>query len=370
MIAFWIAAAVMAAGVAALMAQGAASAQAAGPPVDPAEAVYRRQLDELEDLSKRGLIGEAELQAARAETGRRLLRAAQPDAVTRPERRASPRLITLAAAAPPLLALAAYVLLGAPGYGDQPFARRLATWQAADPRTLDAPRMAAILQSMARTRSNDPVLLRNLALADLASDQPGDAVHALRRAVALTPRDASLWVALGEALMMQDQNRLNPQARQAFAEALRLQPGLPDARYALARGRITGGDLAGGLADWRALLADLPAADPRRAGLASEIETVTRWGGLTPPAGTAAPAQGVDAAIRAMVDRLASRLQTQPDDPQGWMRLVRAYGVLGETARRDQALATARARFRNRPEVLRGLDDATRAPVPEGAPGP
>ena len=71
-----------------------------------------------------------------------------------------------------------------------------------------------------------------------------------------------------------------------------------------------------------------------------------------------------------MVDRLASRLQTQPDDPQGWMRLVRAYGVLGETARRDQALATARARFRNRPEVLRGLDDATRAPVPEGAPGP
>ena len=53
MIAFWIAAAVLAAGVAALMAQGAASAQAAGPSVDPSEAVYRRQLDELEDLSPR-----------------------------------------------------------------------------------------------------------------------------------------------------------------------------------------------------------------------------------------------------------------------------------------------------------------------------
>ena len=364
MIVFWIAAAVMAAGAAALMAQAAASAGAAGAGPDPAEAVYRRQLDELEDLAARGLIGEAELGAARAETGRRLLRAASPGAA-RPERRASPRMITLAAAAPPLLALAAYVLLGTPGYGDQPFAGRLAAWRAADPRTLDAPRMAAILQSMRQERPNDPVLLRNLAIADLAADQPGDAVQALRRAVSLAPRDATLWVGLGEALMMQNQNRLNPQARMAFAEAMRLQPGMPDARYALARGRISGGDLNGGLADWRALLADLPATDPRRAGLASEIETVTRWGGLTPPAGQGAPSgAGVDAAIRAMVDRLATRLRSNPDDPQGWMRLVRAYGVLGETARRDEALATARARFRNRPEVLRGLDEATRAPVP------
>jgi cytochrome c-type biogenesis protein CcmH len=64
-----------------------------------------------------------------------------------------------------------------------------------------------------------------------------------------------------------------------------------------------------------------------------------------------------------MVDRLAARLQANPDDPQGWMRLVRAYSVLGETARRDQALATARARYASRPEVLSGLDQAQRAPV-------
>jgi cytochrome c-type biogenesis protein CcmH len=38
--------------------------------------------------------------------------------------------------------------------------------------------------------------------------------------------------------------------------------------------------------------------------------------------------------IRTMVNRLAARLQQQPDDIDGWRRLARAYTVLGE---RDKA---------------------------------
>jgi cytochrome c-type biogenesis protein CcmH len=37
---------------------------------------------------------------------------------------------------------------------------------------------------------------------------------------------------------------------------------------------------------------------------------------------------------------------------------VRAYAVLGETDRRDAALAQARRRYAARPEVLRDLDAA------------
>ena len=32
-----------------------------------------------------------------------------------------------------------------------------------------------------------------------------------------------------------------------------------------------------------------------------------------------------------MVEGLAARLKVHPDDPAGWVRLVRAYTVLGET---------------------------------------
>ena len=38
-----------------------------------------------------------------------------------------------------------------------------------------------------------------------------------------------------------------------------------------------------------------------------------------------------DAFIRSMVERLATRLEAEPDDIDGWMRLGRAYRVLGET---------------------------------------
>jgi cytochrome c-type biogenesis protein CcmH len=361
MIMFWIVAALIAAGAAVLMAQTAARAASADGD-DPARSVYRRQLAELDDLVARGLMSEADLQTTRAETGRRLLRLSQAPA-TAGTARSSPLAITLAAAAPPLLALAAYVLLGQPGTPDQPFAQRLAAWRAADPRTLDAAQMAAILQSMTASRPRDPTLYRNLALAELASGDAAGAVQAMRHAVAAAPGDPTLQVSLGEALMMQNQNRLNPAASRALAEALRLRPGMPEARYMLARGHIAGGDLAGGLAEWRALLADLPASDERRAGLAQQIEAVTRWGGLTPPA-SEAPRGGMDAAIRGMVAGLAARLQNQPDDPQGWIRLVRAYTVLHEIPAREAALETARARYRGRPDILRGLDEATRAPAP------
>ena len=53
-----------------------------------------------------------------------------------------------------------------------------------------------------------------------------------------------------------------------------------------------------------------------------------------------------------MVDRLAARVKAQPDDPQGWARLIRAYGVLGQTARRDAAITEARRLFRDRPDAL------------------
>ena len=59
-----------------------------------------------------------------------------------------------------------------------------------------------------------------------------------------------------------------------------------------------------------------------------------------------------------MVDGLAARLKANPDDPAGWVRLVRAYQVLGETDRRDAALAQARRRYAARPDVLSDLDAA------------
>ncbi len=47
--------------------------------------------------------------------------------------------------------------------------------------------------------------------------------------------------------------------------------------------------------------------------------------------------------IRTMVNRLADRLQENPDDLEGWKRLARAYEVLGETEKANHAHDRIRA---------------------------
>ena len=53
--------------------------------------------------------------------------------------------------------------------------------------------------------------------------------------------------------------------------------------------------------------------------------------------------QDRQAFIRSMVERLAGRLAENPNDPEGWQRLIRAYEVLGETAKAAEAKAKLKA---------------------------
>ncbi len=49
------------------------------------------------------------------------------------------------------------------------------------------------------------------------------------------------------------------------------------------------------------------------------------------------------AMIRSMVKRLADRLEENPGDREGWLRLARAYEVLGEAEKAGEARARAEA---------------------------
>jgi cytochrome c-type biogenesis protein CcmH len=63
-----------------------------------------------------------------------------------------------------------------------------------------------------------------------------------------------------------------------------------------------------------------------------------------------------DAMVRGMVDRLAERLKRDGSDVEGWLRLVRAYTVLGERERALSALADARRALGHDSDKLRQLD--------------
>jgi cytochrome c-type biogenesis protein CcmH len=379
---FWIVAGALAAATAALVvvrAVGAAKTAASGAE-DPTLPVYRRQLAEIDDLAARGLLGEADQRAAHAEAGRRLLAAAERPGPGESAGGRGPRLIVLAGVGMALLAaLVLYGVLGSPGDPDQPYRLRVAAWRA-DPSRLRPPEMAAVLRVLTAERPKDPQAFEFLGRAEMGAGDPIAAAGAFRKAIALGPPRADLQVMLGEALLSAGADgQPVTEADAAFRKAVAIEPTNVPARYFLAKGQIVHGDKAAGEAVWKTLQAEFPANDPRRVALEADMAQATGKPAPQKPASAgAAQLAAVDAAagaaaasgtgpaaaggpeqatfIRAMVGRLAARLAGAPDDPDGWARLVRAYGVLGDKAAQGQALDKARRQFAGRPADLAKIE--------------
>jgi cytochrome c-type biogenesis protein CcmH len=342
LIGFWLCAALLSAALVGLMLTSAQRARSAPARQDPALAVYRRQLAEIDALAGRGVVGPGERDAVRAEAGRRLLKAA--DDVGRAGRDApdwsAPALAVLA----PLLAAGLYFAVGSPGFPDRGYETRLGEWRAA-PERLGPAEAAAVLTDISRQRPEDGEAHAQLSRARLAAGDAFGAASAAERAAELQPNNAQRWTGLAQALLALDP----PQAASAEAaldRAEKLTPGDVDLLYWRGRVAFAQEDATRGRAIWGSLLLKLPQGDPRRDALQTEI------------AGATASAPEVDAAIEGMVAGLAARLRAEPLDPQGWARLVRAYAVLGREADLRASMAEARRLFSGRPEVLRELDAA------------
>ncbi len=352
MVLFWVVAGLLAAGAAGviLLRSAGAGAEVAAP--DPSQALYRRQLSEIDDLVERGLMGEAESQGARSEAGRRLLSAADAPVQAWEPVAAVQWVAPIIALGVSILALVVYLQIGAPGTPDQPYAKRLAAWRSADLGTLSAPELAAVLRQATAERPTEAEGFRLLGLAEAASQNPIAAARALRKAAGLAPERADVWRMLGQASVVEAGGRADAEARRAFERVLALEPGDLAARFFLAQAKADAGDTAGAATDLRGLLAQMPSGSEGR----PEVEAALAKAENRPAPVTADPAQ--QAMIRGMVAGLAEKLKTDPNNPDGWVRLVRAYAVLGDTAARDAAYAAARARYSAKPEVLQQLDEA------------
>lgn len=87
------------------------------------------------------------------------------------------------------------------------------------------------------------------------------------------------------------------------------------------------------------VFAQAPFPRQRLANLAQELE-------LNAPAGPD------EADIAGMVERLAERLQQEPDDLEGWLMLARSYTVMGEPEKARDAMAKAADLAPENPQVL------------------
>lgn len=323
-------------------------------------AVYKDQLAEIERDLAAGLIAASEAQAARVEIGRRLLASADSDRT--PATGSNLRWRRVAAALAlvglPLVAAGVYFPLGSPLLADFPLAER--TQKPDEDQSLE--NMVAQVELHLEKNPTDGRGWNVLAPVLARLGRYDDAVRAYRNSIRYNGESAERRAGLGEALAAAAGGIVTAEAKSEFERARALNADDLKANYFLGLAAEQDGRKADAAAIWRGMLAKGPANAPWRQLVQTSL---ARLGGVSAPAlPDEAKAAANDmsegdrgAMIRGMVERLANRLKQNGDDVEGWLRLVRAYMVMGERDKARNALTDARQAVANDTERLHQLNE-------------
>lgn len=395
---------------------------------DPAAAydiaVYKSQLREIERELRHNRITEEEAESSRLEISRRLLIADQRAVhaetnLRKADSSAASLFACFVLAASMTVSFVLYGWLGDPANPDVPLALRQAEIQ-----LTELAQEGALADTGRNNQGLDDqiIALRNRLMAEGGASEEwaqlgraemvrgafAEAARAYETAVSLTPENAELNAAYGEALVFWANGEVTPQAYITFQRVLALDPGNPRARFYSGDYQRQEGQYKKALDIWVRLLATGDASAPWRPlvierathlaeemglDITSEIEAAQQaeseiasapetMRGPTPEDIQAAQDLSPEdqlAMIEGMVGRLAERLEQEPENLEGWMRLGQSYVTLGKDqdalaayerasrlAPKDAGLIVTRARLmralagdRPTPETVQLMIDVT-----------
>ncbi|RXT29037.1 c-type cytochrome biogenesis protein CcmI [Rhizobium leguminosarum] len=356
---FWILVAVLTAVVAVILLYPLLRGAKAAENIRAGEAaVYRDQLRELDRDLNGGLITPEEADYARAEIGRRLIAvsADEPAETAKPARhhRFTEAFVLLLL---PVLGLCLYLTTGRPDLPSQPLEARLEN---------PGNDVAVLITKAERHLAEKPDDGKGwdvLAPIYFRTMRVNDAQLAYRNAIRLLGPSPVRLDGLAETLMAVSDGVVTEEARQVLEQSLTLEPDNPRARFYIALSMEQAGRPNEARQAFEALAKQSPADAP---WLPLVNEHIAMNGGAkagadpaAPGAGSAGPGptqQDVAAAenmsagdrqqmIRGMVESLDAKLSEDPNNFEGWMRLVRSYAVLNDKDRAAGALKRGLAAF-------------------------
>jgi cytochrome c-type biogenesis protein CcmH len=291
-------------------------------------------LREIDSDSAVGRIGTAEATAARAEVAREAVRIkAIGEAASRP---LSQRVFGAGAVAlTAILALGTYAVLGRPDLPALP----LATRPDAAIAGMDLEQAVARIEAQLKETPEDMRGWTVIAPVYMQMGRYDAAADAIRRIIAAEGPTADRETDLGEALMMDADGTVGPEALALYQSAAGRDASHIRSRYYLASEAMRTGDFAAAKARWSEMLALSAGGEPwleaARQGLAGAEAGLSG----APAAAPASPE------IAAMVEGLAARLAADGGSIAEWTQLVRSHLVLGQTDRAQQAYLAARAAY-------------------------
>jgi cytochrome c-type biogenesis protein CcmH len=293
------------------------SADAQNPDSDFDRAIYRDQLQELDRDKARGLIGEAEAQAARNEISRRLLQVPKPQAAA-----AGNRYALLAVLLVPLIALPVYAKYGSPLLPDVPLQERLKGAIA----NQDFAALVATVEAHLAQDPNDIEGWKVLAPAYKREKRWNDAAGAYANVLRLAPPTSEAVTDYGEMLVFANEGMVTDEAQRAFTEALKLEAKNPRAKFYY----------------------DMALKQEGRVPALSDEQIA---------AGQSMSTQDQTAMIAGMMDGLEQKLGNNSRDLEGWKRLIRARHISNEIDKAKISLDLAMNVFKDEPASLDALRD-------------
>jgi cytochrome c-type biogenesis protein CcmH len=258
----------------------------------------------------------------------------------------------------PIVVVALYLPLGSPRLGDFPLAQRTRAPDVTQPLDNLVAQVEAHLEKNPTDGRGWSVLAPVLARLG----RYDDAVRAYHNSITYNGDSAERRADLGETLAAAAGGVVTSEAKSEFERAIALNADEVKASYFLGVAAEQDGRTAEAASIWRAMLARAPTDAPWRPLVQAAL---ARVGGSAAPVlsdDAVAAAKGMNesdrgAMIRGMVERLASRLKQNGDDVEGWLRLVRAYMVMGDRDKAKSALTDARQAVANDAERLRQLNE-------------
>ncbi|MEQ1651095.1 MAG: c-type cytochrome biogenesis protein CcmI [Hyphomicrobium sp.] len=368
---FWIAVAVLVAAVTYAVTRPLMQDGAALPDASDADlAVYRDQLVEIDADAARGVVSESEAESAKAEVARRVLRQSERKSDSAPAKFSSfVKPVYLATTLMlPLASVALYVSFGAPGQPGQPLSARVA----AKVDGSNADDLVAKVEARLREHPEDGKGWEVIAPVYMAQRRFGDAASAYASAIKILGETPPRLMGFAEARIRAENGLVPDDARKALQTLTAADPKRNDARIWLALAKEQDGKTAEAAADYRALIADAPEGAPWRAALQERLSRIEAPGSAGAPGAqpaakgptqaevAAAEAMSPDeraAMINRMVTGLAERLKTNAKDKDGWLKLIRAYQMLGQKEDAVKAVASAKAGLAGDAAALQDIND-------------
>jgi cytochrome c-type biogenesis protein CcmH len=313
--------------------------------------VYRDQLSEVDRDLACGLIGALEADYAKAEIARRLIRASKSGNGAAAILRASPKWLKWSIVAFLLVvSISLYLSLGRPDLPSQPLAARLEN---------PGNDMAVLIVKAERHLAANPEDGKGwdvLAPIYYNALRIADAEKAYRNAIRLLGPTPIRLDGLAETLMAGANGVVTEETRKVLEQSLTLEPDNPRAKFYVALSLEQARQTAEAKAAFEALAKESPADAP---WLPLVNEHIAKNGGAPVAAGKApgnpteedvAAAQDMSPGeqqqmIRGMVESLDAKLASDPNNFEGWMRLVRSYAVLNDKDRAASALKRGLAAF-------------------------